>query len=43
MGHMKDSIEFAHAELRELKEEADKSKRTNEISSEIQGGINYHY
>ena len=34
MGHMKDSIEFAHAELRELKEEADKSKRTNELNAQ---------
>jgi hypothetical protein len=34
MWHMKDSIEFAHAELRELKEEADKSKRTNELNAQ---------
>ncbi|CAB4024871.1 Hypothetical predicted protein [Paramuricea clavata] len=34
MGHMKDSIEFAHAELRELKEEADKSKRTNDLNAQ---------
>jgi hypothetical protein len=34
MGHMKDSIEFAHAELRELKEEGDKSKRTNELNAQ---------
>ncbi|CAB4019132.1 retrovirus poly [Paramuricea clavata] len=34
MGYMKDSIEFAHAELRELKEEADKSKRSNELNGQ---------
>jgi hypothetical protein len=34
MGHMKDSIEFADAELRELKEEADKSKRTNKLNAQ---------
>jgi hypothetical protein len=34
MGHMKDSIEFAHAELRELEEEADKSKRTNKLNAQ---------
>ena len=29
---MKDSIKFAHAELQELKEEANKSKRANKFN-----------